>query len=217
MNNMVMISASTEGWWYFVLCCLLVIGCVETNPGPRKGKKNLSYKKNSQNNKQYMRDYRCRSFIEDDDQSTLVMNSATNFSGIQEKVHTQPSSHEVECSFPPVFQDTGKTNILRSTSRQPLQPLSAAERKARSRLKQEVKQKEKLADLERKRVKRSCVEYKEKENQLGRICKRMKRTQSAEYREKEMKKVNKQCLLDTPRTVRVSEKTWQVIVRTRRP
>ena len=25
-----------------------------------------------------------------------------------------------------------------------------------------------------------------------------------------MKKVNKQCLLDTPRTVRVSEKTWQV-------
>ena len=34
---------------------------------------------------------------------------------------------------------------------------------------------------------------------------------------KQMKKVNKQCLLDTPRTVRVSEKTWQVIVRTRRP
>ena len=33
----------------------------------------------------------------------------------------------------------------------------------------------------------------------------------------EMKKVNKQCLLDTPRTVRVSEKTWQVIVQTRRP
>ena len=32
-----------------------------------------------------------------------------------------------------------------------------------------------------------------------------------------MKKVNKQCLLDTPRTVRVSEKTWQVNVRTRRP
>ena len=32
-----------------------------------------------------------------------------------------------------------------------------------------------------------------------------------------MKKGNKQCLLDTPRTVRVSEKTWQVIVRTRRP
>ena len=27
-----------------------------------------------------------------------------------------------------------------------------------------------------------------------------------------MKKVNKQCLLDTPRTVRVSEKTCQVIV-----
>ena len=35
--------------------------------------------------------------------------------------------------------------------------------------------------------------------------------------DREMKKVNKQCLLDTPRTVRVSEKTWQVIVRTRRP
>ena len=33
----------------------------------------------------------------------------------------------------------------------------------------------------------------------------------------QMKKVNKQCLLDTPRTVRVSEKTWQVIVQTRRP
>ena len=36
-------------------------------------------------------------------------------------------------------------------------------------------------------------------------------------RNEKMKKVNKQCLLDTPRTVRVSEKTWQVIVRTRRP
>ena len=32
-----------------------------------------------------------------------------------------------------------------------------------------------------------------------------------------MKKVNKQCLLDIPRTVRVSEKTWQVIVQTSRP
>ena len=32
-----------------------------------------------------------------------------------------------------------------------------------------------------------------------------------------IKKVNKQCLLDTPRTVRVSEKTWQVIVQTSRP
>ena len=32
-----------------------------------------------------------------------------------------------------------------------------------------------------------------------------------------MKKVNKQCLLDTPRTERVSEKTWQVIVQTSRP
>ena len=31
-----------------------------------------------------------------------------------------------------------------------------------------------------------------------------------------MKKVNKQCLLDTPRTVRDSEKTWQVIVQTSR-
>ena len=35
--------------------------------------------------------------------------------------------------------------------------------------------------------------------------------------QREMKKVNKQCLLDTPCTVRVSEKTWQVIVQTRRP
>ena len=35
--------------------------------------------------------------------------------------------------------------------------------------------------------------------------------------EKKMKKVNKQCLSDTPRTVRVSEKTWQVIVQTSRP
>ena len=34
---------------------------------------------------------------------------------------------------------------------------------------------------------------------------------------KAMKKVNKQCLSDTPRTVRVSEKTWQVIVQTSRP
>ena len=32
-----------------------------------------------------------------------------------------------------------------------------------------------------------------------------------------MKTVNKQCLLDTPRTVRFSEKTWQVIVQTSRP
>ena len=32
-----------------------------------------------------------------------------------------------------------------------------------------------------------------------------------------MKKVNKQCLLDTPRTEIVSEKTWQVIVQTSRP
>ena len=31
-----------------------------------------------------------------------------------------------------------------------------------------------------------------------------------------MKKVNKQCLFDTPRTVRFSEKTWQVIVQTSR-
>ena len=33
---------------------------------------------------------------------------------------------------------------------------------------------------------------------------------------KKMKKVNKQCLLDTPRTVRVREKTCQVIVQTSR-
>ena len=33
----------------------------------------------------------------------------------------------------------------------------------------------------------------------------------------QMKKVNKQCLLYTPHTVRVSEKTWQVIVQTSRP
>ena len=32
-----------------------------------------------------------------------------------------------------------------------------------------------------------------------------------------MKKVNKQCLLDTPRTVRFSKKTWRVIVQTSRP
>ena len=32
-----------------------------------------------------------------------------------------------------------------------------------------------------------------------------------------MKKVNKQCLLDIPRTVRFSEKTWQVVVQTSRP
>ena len=37
------------------------------------------------------------------------------------------------------------------------------------------------------------------------------------YCSNKMKKVNKQCLLDTPHTVRVSEKTWQVIVQTRRP
>ena len=66
--------------------------------------------------------------MEDDDHSTLVMNSTTTFSGIQEMVHTQPSSHEVECSLPPAIHDAGKTNILRSTSRQPLQHLSAAER-----------------------------------------------------------------------------------------
>ena len=33
----------------------------------------------------------------------------------------------------------------------------------------------------------------------------------------QMKKANKQCLLDTPCTVRVGEKTWQVIVQTSRP
>ena len=36
-------------------------------------------------------------------------------------------------------------------------------------------------------------------------------------KKKKMKKVNKQCLLDTPRTVRVGEKTWQVIAQTSRP
>ena len=40
---------------------------------------------------------------------------------------------------------------------------------------------------------------------------------SSTYLINSMKKVNKQCLLDTPLTVRVSEKTWQVIVPTRRP
>ena len=47
--------------------------------------------------------------------------------------------------------------------------------------------------------------------QHGVIFRPIKRNQ------KLMKKVNKQCLLDTPRTVRVSEKTWQAIVQTRRP
>ena len=32
-----------------------------------------------------------------------------------------------------------------------------------------------------------------------------------------MKKVNKQSLLDTLRTIRVGENTWQVIVQTSRP
>ena len=41
---------------------------------------------------------------------------------------------------------------------------------------------------------------------LSSLPARIKKNQS------KMKKVNKQCLLDTPRTVRVSEKTWQVIV-----
>ena len=177
MKNMVMVSASPEGWWYFVLCYLLVIGCVETNPGPRKGKKILSYKKKSQKNKQYMRDYRCRSVMEDDDHSTLVMNS-----------NTTVSSHEVECPVPPAIQKSEKTNILSSTSRQPLQPLSAAERKARSRLKSEVKQREQLADLERKQVTRSCMEAKEKENQSERIWKQMRRTQSKDFRNKENEK-----------------------------
>ena len=178
---MVMVSASLEGWWYFVLCYLLVIGCVETNPGPRKGKKILSYeyKKRSQKNKQYMRDYRCRSVMEGDDQSSLVMNSNTAVSGIQENpVCTHPSSHEVECPVPPAIQKSEKTNILSSTRRQPLQPLSAAERKARSRLKPEVKQREQLADLERKQVTRSCMEAKENENQSERIRKQMRQTQS---------------------------------------
>ena len=55
---------------------------------------------------------------------------------------------------------------------------------------------------------------------------KLEKTQSIALQNKEhrtatmgtkMKKVNKQCLLDTPRTVRFSEKTWQVIVQTRRP
>ena len=33
----------------------------------------------------------------------------------------------------------------------------------------------------------------------------------------QMKKVDKQCLLDTPHTVRFSEKTWQVLVQSSRP
>ena len=45
----------------------------------------------------------------------------------------------------------------------------------------------------------------------------IKPVQNGHSKIEEMKKVNKQCLLDTPRTVRVSEKTWQVIVQTRRP
>ena len=40
---------------------------------------------------------------------------------------------------------------------------------------------------------------------------------SSLLRQYTMRKVNKQCLLDTPRTVRVSEKAWQVIVQTSRP
>ena len=58
----------------------------------------------------------------------------TTVSGLQENpVCTHPSSHEVEFSVPPAIKESEKLNILSSTSRQPLQPLSAAERKARSR------------------------------------------------------------------------------------
>ena len=143
MKNMIMVSASPEGWWFIVLCYLLVIGCVEANPGPRKGKKSISYKKKSQDNKQHMRDYRCRSVMEDDDQSTLVTKSNSIISGKQENpVHTHPSSHEVDCSLPPSIQESGNTNIFNDTIRQPLQAPSAAERKARTRLKPEVKQRE---------------------------------------------------------------------------
>ena len=42
-------------------------------------------------------------------------------------------------------------------------------------------------------------------------------TQQMKRISKSMKKVNKQCLLDTPLTVSVSEKTWQVKVQTSRP
>ena len=186
---MSMVSDSPEGWWYSVLCYLLVIGCVEANPAPRKGKKCLLYKKSSQKNKHYMSNYRCRSAMEDENYSTVDMNSNTTISGTQENpVHAHPSAYEVECSVPPAIKESDKTNILSRTSRQPLQPLSAAERKARSRLKPEVKQREQLADLERKRVTRSCMEEKEKENQSERIWKRTRRTESAEYRDRERKK-----------------------------
>ena len=49
------------------------------------------------------------------------------------------------------------------------------------------------------------------------VCLYLMRPQKMKFESVQMKKVNKQCLLDTPRTVRVSEKTWQVIVQTRRP
>ena len=122
--------------------------------------------------------------MEDDDHSTLVMNSNTIISGKQENpVCTHPSSHEVDCSSPPAIQESGNTNILNGTIRQPLQALSAAERKARSR--PEIKQIEKLTDLERKRATLSCME--DKENQSERLWKGMRWTQSAEYRDKAKK------------------------------
>ena len=47
--------------------------------------------------------------------------------------------------------------------------------------------------------------------------KNMKKEEWRKHESDRMKKVNKQCLLDTSRTVRVGEKTWQVIVQTSRP
>ena len=118
--------------------------------------------------------------MEDDDQSTLVTKSNSIISGKQENpVHTHPSSHEVDCSPPPAIQESGNTNIFNGTIRKPLQALSAAERKARSRLKPEVKQREKLADLERKQAARSCMEDKENQSEKG-----TRWTQYAEYRDK---------------------------------
>ena len=55
MKNMVMVSASPEGWWYSVLCYLFVIGYVETNPGPEKGKKDLIQEKVSEQQTVYDR------------------------------------------------------------------------------------------------------------------------------------------------------------------
>ena len=59
--------------------------------------------------------------MEENDHATLVMNCTTTVSGLQENlVCTHPSSHEVEFYVPPAIQESEKTNILSSTSRQPL-------------------------------------------------------------------------------------------------